>query len=101
MGNLKLVHANLKLVSLLTCLACHISDRKKFSPSAFDLKDHNILIAKLKSLGINSREIVFFTSYLKNCTQVVDIEGHRSTPKTITNGFPQGSVLGPLPLLEI
>ncbi len=63
---------------------------------AFDLIDHNILIAKLKSLGINSREIAFFTSYLKNRTQVVDTEGHRSTLKTITNGVPQGSVLGSL-----
>ena len=33
---------------------------------------------------------------MKNRTHVVDIEGHRSTPKTITNGVPQGSVLGPL-----
>ncbi len=33
---------------------------------------------------------------MKNRTQVADIEGHRSTPKTITNGVPQGSVLGPL-----
>lgn len=69
-----------------------IFDYKK----AFDLIDHDFLIAKLKSLGINSREIAFFTSYLKNRTQVVDIEGHRSTPMTITNGVPQGSVLGPL-----
>ena len=69
---------------------------------AFELIEHNILIAKLKSLGINSREIAFFTNYLKNRTfnfnslKVVEIEGYRSTPKTITNGVPQGSVLGPL-----
>ena len=63
---------------------------------AFDLTEHNILIAKLKSLGINSREIAFFTNYLKNRSQVVEIEGYRSTPKTITNGVPQGSVRGPL-----
>ena len=63
---------------------------------AFDFIQHNILIAKLKSLGINSREIAFFTNYLKNRTHVVEIEGYRSTPKTITNGVPQGSVLGPL-----
>ena len=56
---------------------------------AFDLIEHNILIAKLKSLGINSREIAFFTNYLKNRTQAVEIKGYRSTPKTITNGVPQ------------
>ena len=63
---------------------------------ALDLIEHNILIAKLKSLGMNSREIAFFTNYLKNRTQVVELEGYRSTSKTITNGVTQGSVLGPL-----
>ena len=48
------------------------------------------------SLGINPRDVAFFTSYLKNCTQVVKLEGHRSTLQMITNGIPQGSVLGPL-----
>ena len=50
----------------------------------------------MKSYGIKSKELAFFASYLKNRTQVVDIERQKSTPKTITNGVPQGSVLGPL-----
>ena len=89
--------------SIVVPLPMQFKDEKKYSEvvdildeKAFDLIEHNILIAKLKSLGINSREIAFFTNYLKNRTQVVEIEGYRSRPKTITNGVPQGSVLGPL-----
>ena len=68
------------------------SDYKK----TFDLIDHDILTGKLMSLGINPRDVAFFTSYLKNCTQIVKLKGHRSTLQMITNGIPQGSVLGPL-----
>ena len=63
---------------------------------AFDLINHDILLSKLKTYGIKSKELAFFASYLNDRTQVVNIEGQISTSKTITHGEPQGSVLGPL-----
>ena len=63
---------------------------------AFDLVDHEILLTKLKSYNIESKELKLFRNYLKDRHQYVKLGQHTSDPKTITHGVPQGSILGPL-----
>ena len=68
---------------------------------AFDLIDHEILLAKLKEYGLESSEVQLFKNYLSNRKQYVQIDGNKSSLKLITNGVPQGSILGPLLFSDI
>ena len=63
---------------------------------AFDTVDLDILIDKLKHYGIRGNAIKFIENYLKNRTQIVQIENRQSNSRIITHGVPQGSILGPL-----
>ncbi|PFX34701.1 RNA-directed DNA polymerase from mobile element jockey [Stylophora pistillata] len=63
---------------------------------AFDTIDHSILLRKLHSFGIKSKELNWFEKYLSGRTQVVGVGGVSSDPLHITSGVPQGSILGPL-----
>ena len=63
---------------------------------AFDTVDHQLLLKKLKSLGLNNNSMDWFKSYLSSREQVVSIGNCLSSPKPITVGVPQGSILGPL-----
>ena len=63
---------------------------------AFDVVPHNILIKKLKNLGVKNKALAWFSSYLSNRSQCVDINGHISAPRTINISVMQGSILGPL-----
>jgi hypothetical protein len=63
---------------------------------AFDTISHSQLLAKLSSYGIRDNELHWFTSYLFHRTQLVEIDGSRSTEQPVFNGVPQGSILGPL-----
>ena len=63
---------------------------------AFDTVDHTLLIAKLKNIGFSAPVINWFTSYLSSRTAVTSINNITSTPKPVTVGVPQGSILGPL-----
>jgi len=51
---------------------------------------------KLKYYGIVGTELEWFTSYLSNRTQVVDINGNHSQPLEIDISVFQGSILGPI-----
>ena len=64
--------------------------------AAFDLVDHCILLAKLKSYGFQPGVLAWFESYLQSRTQVVYINGQFSEPLGLECGVPQGSCLGPL-----
>ena len=63
---------------------------------AFDMVNHKILIKKLNHYGIRGLAGDWFTSYLNNRTQVVQIGTVKSKCSTITHGVPQGSILGPV-----
>ena len=63
---------------------------------AFDIVDHQILLAKLNHNGIRGVSNDWFKSYLSNRNQYVSINGFDSGLAAINSGVPQGSVLGPL-----
>ena len=59
-------------------------------------KAFGIILQKLKYYGIVGKELLLLTSYLKNRKQYVIFNNHESSVTDITNGVPQGSILGPL-----
>ena len=63
---------------------------------AFDTVCHEILLSKLEHLGIRSKCLSWFCSYLTNRKQFVELMGERSDTVEMDFGVPQGSVLGPL-----
>ena len=63
---------------------------------AFDTLDHTILKEKLKYYGVTGTALKWFSSYLENRMQYVEINNIRSNTQTIKTGVPQGSILGPL-----
>ena len=63
---------------------------------AFDTIGHSILLHKLNTNGVEGLELAWFTDYLFNRTQLVEIQNTRSRPYSITSGVRQGSILGPL-----
>ena len=62
---------------------------------AFDTVNHAILLQKLELHGIRGVPLQFFTSYLTNRRQYVQLGNTVSSTQTVTCGIPQGSSLGP------
>ena len=102
-------HAFLKMHSTLTSLlnvtdSCfsNINNRKiNISifldlKKAFDTVDHEILISKLTKYGVVGTPLRWFTSYLTDRKQYCQIDGHKSSLKSVHCGIPHGSCLGPL-----
>ena len=76
-------------------------DNRKLTISIFlDLSkdfytlDHQILLHKLYHYGIRNSALNWFSSYLTNRLQYIEIDGTKSNP--LSTGVPQGSILGPL-----
>ena len=63
---------------------------------AFDVANHRLILAKLKALGFHDDSLSWVTSYLTDRAQKVKTETGESRYISISNGVPQGSVLGPL-----
>ena len=64
---------------------------------AFDIIKHDILSQHLKlRFGINGQALRWIESYLSRRTHTVVIGNERSSRHTISQGVPQGSVLGPI-----
>ena len=63
---------------------------------AFDLVDHNVLLKKLKHYKLSHEALTWFASYLGKRKQKVSLNNVFSEDEIITDGVPQGSILGPL-----
>ena len=79
------------IIKKLFC-ACFFLDLKK----AFDTVNHDLLIKKLEHYGFRGQCSEYLSSYFENRKQYVHIDGNSSSNKSIVNGVPQGSILGPL-----
>ena len=64
--------------------------------AAFDIVDHDLLLAKLELYGFDSDSIGWIQSYLSDRRQCVSISGSLSKLLPVPTGVPQGSILGPL-----
>ena len=62
----------------------------------FDTVPFSKLLEKLEHYGVRGKELSWFTSYLTDRVQAVDVDGRLSKPQTVKMGVPQGSVLGPI-----
>ena len=63
---------------------------------AFDRVDNNLILAKLKYIGLPSLFLKWMSSYILNRQQQVTVLGATSKPLTGVPGVPQGSTLGPV-----
>jgi len=63
---------------------------------AFDTVDHSILVSKLRAIGADNIAVKWFSSYLDERKQFVDVQGTFSSQEDVSCGVPQGSILGPL-----
>ncbi|XP_045062529.1 uncharacterized protein LOC121545476, partial [Coregonus clupeaformis] len=64
--------------------------------AAFDTVNHQILLSTLSELGISGTAHSWIASYLTGRSYQVAWRESVSTPRALTTGVPQGSVLGPL-----
>ncbi len=62
---------------------------------AFDLVDHEILLTKLGSMGVNKSFWLWCQSFLTNRTQQVKFLDVLSRVETVPAGVPQGAVISP------
>ena len=64
--------------------------------SAFDTVSHAELISTLQRLGITGRALQWFTSYLTDREQYIQIGLSKSPSEPMRFGVPQWSVIGPI-----
>ena len=63
---------------------------------AFDKVDFGVVLQKIKNLGVDTQTIQWLSSFLKNRSQKVIVNGQASNSRSTKSGVPQGSVIGPL-----
>ena len=63
---------------------------------AFDKVPHQRLLLKLKAHGIGNDVITWIEKWLTHRRQRVIVDGEISNWKSVLNGVPQGSILGPI-----
>ena len=90
-------------ITILTSKISQALNEKKFVigvfldlKKAFDTVSHDILLQKLKKLGISGTPLKWFTSYLSGRSQFTVINGSTSTELPIDISVLQGSILGPI-----
>ena len=95
-------NTTLSLLNIQHFILHKLSQKKKVATifldlkKAFDVVDHDILLAKLECIGFRGDTNLFIKSYLKNRNIITRIDNTLSSRKIIKYGVPQGSVLGPL-----
>ena len=62
----------------------------------FDLVSKDMLLSKIAKYLVSQPTLTWFGSYLCVRTQTYAISGVLSDPLTLTQGVPQGSILGPV-----
>ena len=67
----------------------------------FDTVDHEILLRKLSFYGVDSISLKWFQSYLTDRKQRTYVNGSLSDYGSTVCGVPQGSILGPLIILDL
>ena len=84
-------------------LRCSVSRvfQKKIQDNFFVLRTKVLLVPgsffkKLQNKGIKGRSLESFKSYLTGRRQVVDVNGHKSSPEPIDMSVIKGSILGPI-----
>jgi hypothetical protein len=60
---------------------------------AFDTVPHNILLLKLEKMGITGTELLWFSNYLSNRTQRVEVNGTLSESAALDMSVFQGTIL--------
>ncbi|KAG8322416.1 hypothetical protein J6590_108284 [Homalodisca vitripennis] len=97
------------VTNLLEKITDNLEDGKHVSAilldysKAFDCLGHDLILRKLLALGIDGLAKDWVASYLKDRTQITEIQQnlngkkcvYRSKPLPVRRGVPQGSVLGP------
>ena len=63
---------------------------------AFDMVNHDMLLAKLEHYGVRGNSLKWFESYLSDRKQFVSYNNYHSSQQLVRCGVPQGSALGPL-----
>ena len=63
---------------------------------AFDTVDFQTLIMKLHQFNFSKDALLLLTNYLSNRYQYVQVHETKSNKLLVTNGVPQGSILGPI-----
>jgi len=63
---------------------------------AFDIINHDILLNKMKNIGITGPALELFKSYLSDRKQLVKINNTHSDEMKIKCGVPQGTTISPI-----
>ena len=66
---------------------------------AFDTVPHDKLLYKMERYGIQGNTLKWLSSFSKDRTMKVVVEGEESKSVKVESGVPQGTVLGPLMFL--
>ena len=92
LATMELIDRALSEIDRKNCAIAVFMDLSK----AFDTLDYKILIKKLHYYGVRDKDLEWFTNYLNNRWQYVELDNVQSQLLELQTGVPQGTILGPL-----